>query len=241
MEHKGNSPYPEKEPGHDSVIAKSMSEEYRKNVAYWDNFSKNYDEDIDFSYGSGVRSMGLRRLREEGRFGNAVEFACGSGYFSKALSEMCDRVQVTDLSEKFLSIAKERLKGLTNISFGIADCEQTCMPDNEYDLVFTGLLGNSIDVGKTYREFYRILKPAGTYITYVAMFSLMDAELLRQLHLRQISRGRTTAPPKYYEQSFDAFRETAEKSGFKVIVHEQLRDHGDPNSVPFMYMKCIKI
>ena len=166
-----------------------MDEEYRKNVEFWDNFSKNYDDDIDFSYGYGVRPMGLRRLREEGRFGKAAEFACGSGYFSKALSEMCDCVRVTDLSEKFLSIAKERLKGLSNISLGIADCEQTGMPDNEYNLVFTGLLGNSIDVGKTYREFYRILKPGGTYITYVAMFSLMDAELLRQLHLRQISRG----------------------------------------------------
>ncbi len=217
-----------------------MDEEYRKNVEYWDNFSKNYDEDIDFSYGYGVRSMGLRRLREEGRFGNAVEFACGSGYFSRALSEMCDTVRVTDLSGKFLAIAKECLIGLSNISFSIADCEQTGMPDNEYDLVFTGLLGNSIDVGKTYREFYRILKPGGVYVTYVAMFSLMDAELLRQLHLRQISRGRTSAPPKYYEQSFDAFRATAEKSGFKVLVHEQLRDSSDPTSVPFMYMKCVK-
>ncbi len=223
-----------------SMMERANDDEYRKNVEFWDNFSKNYDDDIDFAYGHGVRPMGLRRLREEGRFGNAIEFACGSGYYSKALSEMCDRVQVTDLSEKFLSIAKERLKGLSNISFGIADCEQTGMPDNEYDLVFTGLLGNSIDVGKTYREFYRILKPGGTYITYVAMFSMMDAELLRQLHLRQVSRGRTTAPPKYYEQSFDAFRETAKKSGFEVPVHELLRDLADPDSVPFMYMKCVK-
>lgn len=222
------------------MMERSKDDEYRKNVEFWDNFSKNYDDDIDFAYGYGVRPMGLRRLREEGRFGKAVEFACGSGYFSKALSEMCDTVLVTDLSEKFLSIAKERLKGLSNISFSIADCEQTGMPDNEYDLVFTGLLGNSIDVGKTYREFYRILKPGGTYITYVAMFSMMDAELLRQLHLRQVSRGRTTAPPKYYEQSFDAFRETAKKSGFEVPVHELLRDLDDPDSVPFMYMKCVK-
>ena len=141
MENNRAFPDPEKEPGHNNMTAKSRSAEYLKNVEFWDNFSKNYDNDIDFAYGQGVRPMGLRRLREEGRFGKAVEFACGSGYYSKALSEMCDRVQVTDLSEKFLSIAKERLKGLPNISFGIADCEQTGMPDNEYDLVFTGLLG----------------------------------------------------------------------------------------------------
>ena len=69
MENNSAFPGHENEPGHNNAIAKPMSAEYRKNVEFWDNFSKNYDDDIDFAYGYGVRPMGLRRLQGEGRFG----------------------------------------------------------------------------------------------------------------------------------------------------------------------------
>lgn len=227
-------------PGDKDALARLEKEEHRKNVEYWDNFSRNYDDDIDYAYGPRMRPLGIERLKNEGRLGKAVEMACGTGYYSKTISEMSDSVLVTDLSEKFLDIAKERLKGLQNVSFGIADCEQTGIPDNEFDTVFTGLLGNSIDLGKAYPEFYRILKPGGSYITYIAMFEMMDPEPKRLLRQRQISRGKTGAPPKYFEHSLDDYRTSAENAGFKVVVQEVVRDPEDAASVPLLYMKCVK-
>lgn len=226
-------------PGNSETVTKLEEEEYRKNVEYWDNFSKNYDEDIDYDYGKRMRPLGAERLKKEGRFAKVVEFGCGTGFFSSVLLGMSDTVLVTDLSEKFLEIARERLKGMPNASFGIADCEQTGMPNGEFDMVFTGLLGNSIDTEKAYSEIYRILKPGGSFITYTVVFEMLDPEAKRQLFIRRTSRGKTGAP-RYRERSIEDYRASAEKAGFKVVVGEVVRDPEDVMSVPFMYMKCVK-
>lgn len=215
-------------------------EAHKRNVEYWDNFSNGYDDYIDGSYGRGVRPLGLERLKKEGRFGNAAEFACGTGYFTRALSDMCDTVLVTDLSPMFLDIARERLGRLPNVSYGIADCEESGLPAGEFDLVFTGLLGNSIDIGKAYPEFYRILKPGGAYITYIAVFEMMGPEEKRLLRQRQLSHGMKGAPPKYFEHPPGEYRTYAEKAGFAVTACEVVRDPADALSVPCLFMKCVK-
>jgi nitroreductase/ubiquinone/menaquinone biosynthesis C-methylase UbiE/Pyruvate/2-oxoacid:ferredoxin oxidoreductase delta subunit len=226
-------------PDNNDVLTKFKGEEYRKNVEYWDNFSKNYDEGIDHDYGRRMRSLGAGRLKKEGHFAKVAEFGCGTGYFSKVLLEMSDSVLVTDLSEKFLEIARERLKGMSNVSFKIADCEMNGMPDNEFYTVFTGLLGNSIDTGKAYAEIYRILKPGGAFITYTVLPEILDAESKYQLFMRRASQGKTP-PPKYYERTLENFRMSAEKAGFRIATEEVVRDSEDATSVPFLYMKCIK-
>ena len=79
----------------------------RKNIEFWNRFTKNYDANIDRAYGRGMRPIAVGRLRQEQCLGKNLEMGCGTGFFTPILTGMADSIVVTDLAEEFLKIARE--------------------------------------------------------------------------------------------------------------------------------------
>src|SRR5207248_4023822 len=76
-------------------------------------------------------------------------------------------VTVTDLSPQMLAIAQEnaQVRGLTNLSFCVADPEALPFPDQTFDVV-TCRFGVMYfpDVGQALQEIYRVLKSGGRVV-----------------------------------------------------------------------------
>jgi ABC-2 type transport system ATP-binding protein len=132
---------------------------------YWDRFATTYDEKIERMMGTGVRQRLFDMLERELGLGDAVEFGCGTGYFTRAIAKNATHVTATDLSPSMLEVAKARLKGLGNVSFRVEDGEASSFPSGSFD---TALMANMLhtvdDPVKALKECHRVLKRDGTLL-----------------------------------------------------------------------------
>jgi ubiquinone/menaquinone biosynthesis C-methylase UbiE len=76
----------------------------------------------------------FKALRAVGKFGTALEFAAGTGNFTKELAAIADQVVALDASPEVLEINREKVKS------GKVDYQQADLfnwqPDTQYDMVF---------------------------------------------------------------------------------------------------------
>src|SRR5215471_5738931 len=96
-----------------------LTHEHRK---FWSIIAGKYDEVVDLQIGVDTRGMVRSRLGQEARLGTAVEFGCGTGFFTKVLAEKADSVMATDLAPGMLAVAKQRIKA-SNVHFQEQDCQ----------------------------------------------------------------------------------------------------------------------
>ena len=91
-------------------------------VNYWNNFAYEYDDMVTdaFTYGrSNTIAAQIERLASPGL--NVADFGCGPGKLLPWLATKFQKVYGYDFSNKLLSIAKKRCKGLTNVVIKNAD------------------------------------------------------------------------------------------------------------------------
>jgi len=58
--------------------------------------------------------------RESNNLGRAVEFGCGTGFYTGTLASKADSLLATDISPEMLEIAKQRESG-KNVAFQVED------------------------------------------------------------------------------------------------------------------------
>jgi ubiquinone/menaquinone biosynthesis C-methylase UbiE len=142
-----------------------MIEQKEKEADYWGRFSGTYDESIEHIFGTGLRENLARVLVNEHGLGNAVEFGCGTGYFTRTMAKNAEHVTATDLSPKMIEVARSRQKNLHNVTFRVEDSEKTSLPSDSFD---TALMANMLhtldDPLKALKECYRVLKKGGTLL-----------------------------------------------------------------------------
>ena len=90
-----------------------------------------------------------------------LDLGCGLGegavYFAKQGAD----VTAADLSAEMLEVV-QRLAGLHNVSLQTHKCSaDTLLPENSFDVVYSGNLLHHVDVALTLKEVRRILKPGG--------------------------------------------------------------------------------
>ncbi len=76
----------------------------------------------------------LHDVQALGHVGDALELACGTGIWTKALAQLADHVAALDASEEVLALNREKLKA-ANVTYQQADLF-TWEPEQQYDLVF---------------------------------------------------------------------------------------------------------
>ncbi len=142
-----------------------MLEQKEKEADYWGRFSGTYDENIERIFGTDLREKLARILENEHGLGNAVEFGCGTGYFTRTMAKNAEHVTATDLSPKMIEAAKARQKDLHNVTFRVEDSEKISLPPDSFD---TALMANMLhtldDPLMALKECYRVLKKGGTLL-----------------------------------------------------------------------------
>src|SRR5215470_17695160 len=95
---------------------------------FWSTVVEEYDRVVDLQIGPRTRAMVRERLGRGGRLGRAVEFGCGTGFYTEALAGKAARVVAIDLSTGMLAVAQARVKA-PNVTFQAEDCERTSLAD----------------------------------------------------------------------------------------------------------------
>jgi ubiquinone/menaquinone biosynthesis C-methylase UbiE len=131
-------------------------EEYRS------NYSRTYNGDQEYIVGREILGAITDRLYGEGELGDALEFGCGCGYFTKVIAKHARQVIATDHSDQMLDMARIQLQGFQNISFQKADCEDTSFPSERFDTVFIANLIHVVENPiRVLQESYQVLKDKG--------------------------------------------------------------------------------
>ena len=133
-----------------------------RNEIFWSKSADTYLNDSKYVAGEAVLQAVTDRLSAEHGLGEVVEFGCGTGHFTKVIAPNAEQVIATDLSDEMLAVAREQLKGLSNVTLQKAAVERTTFPPQRFDTV---LMANVIHVvgnpRAALRESQRILKAGG--------------------------------------------------------------------------------
>ncbi len=132
---------------------------------YWGSLADTYDEKIERIFGKGLRENLARLLEGEVGLGNAIEFGCGTGYFTRVIAKNAESVIATDRSPRMIQAAKRRLKGLNNVTFMVEDSTSPSLPPEAFDTALMANMLHTLDEPlKALKECNRVLKKGGRLI-----------------------------------------------------------------------------
>jgi ubiquinone/menaquinone biosynthesis C-methylase UbiE len=212
---------------------------------FWSTVAARYDRVVDLQIGPRTRAMVRERVSREGPLGKAVEFGCGTGFFTETLAGKADSLIATDLSPGMLELARARVKA-PHVTFRAEDCQATTFPPDAFDTAFVGLVLHFTEPTRTLGEMRRILKPGGTLITVnLDPRALGGFDAIRSV-IRVVYRGLTgyrMKPPKGFGRNVlteRELRDLLEQSRLKVASSETLKDPSRSSSIPLEYVKAAK-
>jgi SAM-dependent methyltransferase len=95
------------------------------------------------------------RLNELGPFGDVLEMACGTGWWTKRLAKLARSVTAIDASPEMLRILRRRVRaaGVRVVRADVFDWT----PDRAYDLVFFGFWLSHVPPDR-FEEFWRVVR-----------------------------------------------------------------------------------
>lgn len=208
-----------------------------KNIKFWAEMSNRYDSAIDNTLGGKIRPKILEKLNEEDNLGKLIELGCGTGYFTKALSDKSESIISTDISEEMLSIAREKLK---EIEFQAMDCQDCKFDEGTFDTVFMGLVLLFTEPEKALKESRRILKHGGLIIIADPDISFLSTYENLKFRFRALINYRKI-PTTGHILNQKKILDMLDKTGFEVISKEIIRDDSNPNYVSANYIKAIAL
>ena len=132
---------------------------------YWSRFAASYDRDGEYVVGPAILQAIEERILQEQSLGRAIEFGCGTGYFTGAIAANATQVVATDLSDAMLEVARIKLAGFGNVTLQKADCRDCSFQAESFD---TAALTNLVHVIENplgcLREASRIVRHRGSLI-----------------------------------------------------------------------------
>lgn len=115
-----------------------------------------------------IALMLLERAAAPGK--KVLDIGCGTGLFSKMLTEQ--GYEVTSLDSNQLALDYSRKRGLSNLVTG--DALKLPFPDNSFDAAFAlDILEHIDDDRAAVAEWQRVLKPCGILIVFVPAFRFL--------------------------------------------------------------------
>ena len=132
---------------------------------FWSRAAATYDADHSYIVGPDLISAIQSALAEDVPHGDVVEFACGTGLFTRAYAPRCRSVTATDISTPMMAEAKKALGALPNVVVQGADATATGLPGQSADaVVAVNLLHIVPDPPAVLGEAHRLLRPGGVLI-----------------------------------------------------------------------------
>ena len=218
----------------------------KEQIQFWSKVAAKYDRVVDLQIGSKTRSLVRERLRKEGQLGNVAEFGCGTGYYTQVLVEKASGVIATDLSPGMLEVAKQRIIA-ANVKYQTEDCQSTSLPAATFDAAFISLVLHFTEPQRTLAEMHRLLKPGGTLIIANLDFHALGGLDRARATMRILYHGATgyrLKPPKRFITSMLTEKQLCDllnRSGFKLLSSEVIKDQSRSSNIPIEYIKAMKI
>ena len=136
-----------------------------KNEKNWTAMAEDFDERQNYVVGDNSNTIIEQELLKLKNLQNTLELGCGNGRYTKLLATVTNKIIATDVDEKMINTATEKLKNTENITFEVADCYQTSYNNNHFDTVFMGnLIHVVLEPQIALLESRRILKKGGKLI-----------------------------------------------------------------------------
>ncbi len=107
-------------------------------------------------------------LEKHGSGKKVLEYGCGTGHNSMYLASFASELTAIDISDYAIETAEKHARklGLTNTRFLEMNAEELTFDDNSFDLIFGNAIIHHLDLHKSYKEIYRVLRPGGKAIFY---------------------------------------------------------------------------
>jgi ubiquinone/menaquinone biosynthesis C-methylase UbiE len=132
---------------------------------YWSKFANDFEERTNYVVGKNDIEIIETFLSKQKALGRTLEVGCGNGTYSKILILEAENLTATDFSDEMVAVAKERLKGVENVSVEKANCFNLSYPDSSFNTVFMANLLHIIrEPEKAVAEGKRVLKKNGRLI-----------------------------------------------------------------------------
>jgi len=132
----------------------------------FDNLAADYDKYYKSDFGKKIDIIEKNILKQhliKLKTKNIVEIGCGTGHWTKYLSELGFIIDASDVSSKMLNKAKE--KNIENAIFSIKNTEQLSYTNNSIEnIIAVTSLEFVNDMQKAVNEIYRVLKPNAYFI-----------------------------------------------------------------------------
>jgi ABC-2 type transport system ATP-binding protein len=212
---------------------------------FWSAVADKYDRVVDLQIGPRTRSMVRERVLRERDLGRVVEVGCGTGFYTRALAEKAESVLATDLAPGMLDVAKRAIPR-PNVTFQVASCEETRLPDASFDTAFVGLVLHFSEPARTLAEMARILKPGGTLLVVnldpLALGAIDRIRAIVRITYQGIV-GYRVKPPKRLGRNVLTERQLhdlLERAGLHVASSETIDDASRSSHIPLEYVRAIK-
>lgn len=125
--------------------------------AYYDAFSKRYDEGRDVGYHALIDDLEVEIAKPFARRGKILELGCGTGLILSKLASVADEAHGIDISEGM--IAKARAQGL---DVRVGSVTELPYDDGYFDFVYSfKVLSHVPDIGRALAEAARVTRPGG--------------------------------------------------------------------------------
>jgi ABC-2 type transport system ATP-binding protein len=217
----------------------------KEHAEFWSTVAGKYDRVVDLQIGGKTRSMLRERIAREGHLGRAIEFGCGTGFYTDVLARKSSTLLATDLSPGMLQVAMRQVTA-DNVTFQIEDCQRTSLPNDTFDTAFIGLVIHFTEPSHTVLEMRRILRSGGALIiANVDLKALAGLNRVRSL-IRILFHGivgHRVKPPKEFGRNVLSEKELSAllgRSGFRIEAMEVLRDPSSSSNVPIEYARAVK-
>jgi ubiquinone/menaquinone biosynthesis C-methylase UbiE len=209
--------------------------EYRQEH-YWSRLAESYDRKGEYVVGKRILNAIRTNLMEDQSLGNAIEFGCGTGFFTKSIAKNAKHIIATDLSDEMLEIARVQLGKFKNITIEKMDCANTSLTAGSFDsVIMVNLIHVIDDPMQCLQESYRVLRDGGILI--VVDFTAYKMNFYKKIKLIFRYLREWGLPPRQGNNNMspDELVSQVENVGFRVMDVRLLEDGSNA-----IYLKCEK-
>ncbi len=142
-----------------------------------------------------------------------LEIGCGTGYFTRELTQRGADIVAIDVSPDLLEIAKAKYSA-PNVRYEIQNACALTYADAMFDSVVGSSILHHLEIEEALREIYRVLKPVGTI--YFTEPNMLNPQIAMQKNIPWIKRRLGDSPD---ETAFFrwALRRLLEQTGYRDV------------------------
>jgi SAM-dependent methyltransferase len=142
-----------------------------------------------------------------------LEIGCGTGYFTRELTQRGADIVAIDVSPDLLEIAKAKYSA-PNVRYEIQNAYTLTYADAMFDSVVGSSILHHLEIEEALREIYRVLKPGGT--VYFTEPNMLNPQIAMQKNIPWIKRRLGDSPD---ETAFFRWplRRLLEQTGYRDV------------------------